>query len=229
MKQFALIVIVALSLTVPGQPACAMQQSIALGARVGTLGFGADVTVALNERVAIRGGAGFLGFDMDLTGRFGLADNRTANLAFPSVLYTAGAEVSSGLLRAGAGLLMRSGDPAYEITYGSGASISIGGGGYRQPEVRTLTTTLVSGSTAPYVLLGFGSNSTPGLSFLVDLGAVFHLDPRFDMTATGDAAVLNSSKFRNDLETERRQAEDDAGGFVNYWPIISVGLRYGLR
>ncbi|MCY4398046.1 MAG: hypothetical protein OXE96_01690 [Gemmatimonadetes bacterium] len=231
MKRFALIATVPLALTMPGQPASAMQQGIAVGARMGTLGVGADVVVALNDRIALRGGAAFFGFDVDLTGRFGLAGNRTARIALPTALYSMGAELSaaSGLLRAGAGLVFRSEDPLHEITYESGASISIGGGGYRYPEVLTVTTTLTSGSVAPYVLLGFGSNSAPGFSFVADIGAVLHLTPTFDMTATGDPAVLNSLKFRNDLDTERRQAEDDAAGFVNYWPVVSVGLRYGLR
>ena len=42
-------------------------------------------------------------------------------------------------------------------------------------------------------------------------------------------AVLNSPRFRADLATERRLAEDDAASVVRFWPIISVGVRYGLR
>ena len=124
---------------------------------------------------------------------------------------------------------MRSADPVYEITYGSGASIDVGGGYYREPEVSTLTTTLVSGSTAPYALLGFTPQLSPGIALLVDLGAAFPLDAGFEMSATGDPAVLNSSGFRVDLETERREAEDDAGVFLDVWPVISIGLRYALR
>ncbi len=229
MKRFTLIAVAALSLLAPARPVRALQEHVAVGARLGTLGIGADAVVAMSERFAVRGGAGFLGFGVDLTGRFGLADNRTAELSLPSALYTVGAEASFGVLRAGAGLLIRSGDPAYAITYGNGATIDIGGGFYTQPEVRTLTSTLVSGSTAPYVLVGLGSNSPGGLGFFVDLGAVLMLDAGFEMAATGDPAVLNSAAFRSDLEAERREAEDDAGGFVNYWPIVSVGLRYGLR
>ena len=229
MTRFTLIAVAALSLLAPGRPARALQEHVAVGARLGTLGIGADAVVPMNERFTVRGGVGFLGFDVDLTGRFGLADNRTAELSLPSALYTFGAEASFGVLRAGAGLLVRSGDPAYEITYGTGATIDIGGGFYTQSDVRTLTTTLVSGSTAPYVLLGIDSDLPNRLGFFADLGAVLMLDAGFEMTATGDPAVLNSAAFRSDLEAERREAEDDAGGFVNYWPIVSVGLRYGLR
>ncbi len=228
-KRSVVVVKFAGALAALGSPASAVQQDISVGARMGTLGLGAEVNVALHEHFAMRGGIGFLGFDVDLTGMFGLAANRTAELSLPTALVTIGAEASSGPFRAGAGLLTRSSDPTHEITYGSGATIDIGGGFYQEPEVRTVTTTLVSGSTAPYVLIGITSRPERGLEVLVDMGAVLHVNPKFDMTATGDPAVLNSSRFRTDLDVERRLAEEDAGSFVRFWPIVSLGVRYGLR
>lgn len=229
-RQLAAAAILALSLTAWSQSAQAFQGNVSLGVRAGTLGFGAEVVTALDERVAVRAGAGFLGFDLDLTGKFGLAGNRTAELSLPTGLLSLGVEFSfaSGLLRAGGGMVMRSNDPVHVITYESGASISIGGGGYRYPEVLTVTTTLTSGTAAPYVLVGLGSNSVRGLGLVLDLGAVLNVAPRFDMTATGDPAVMSSPGFRTDLEAERLQAEGDASVFVNVWPVVSLGLRYGL-
>ncbi len=230
MKRIVVVVTLALAQAALGRSADALQRSVALGLRAGTLGVGAEVVTALDERVAVRAGAGFLGFDVDLTGRFGLAGNRTAELSLPTALLSLGVELSaaSGLLRAGAGMVMRFDDPVHVIRYEEGASISIGGGGYRYPEVLTVTTTLVSRSTAPYVLVGIGSSAGRGFGVVLDLGAVLHLTPRFDMTATGDPAVMSSPGFRGHLELERLQAEDDAATFVTFWPIVSVGLRYGL-
>ena len=229
MKRFVKVVGLAVGVAASAQPVGAVQQDIAVGARLGTLGIGAEVAVELHDRLAIRGGAGFLGFNLDLTGMFGLASNRTAELSLPAMVYTLGAELSSGPFRVGAGLLRRSGDPTHEIAYQDSATIDIGGSFYQYPEVHTLTTTLVSGSTTPYVLFSLGSTPARGFGVVVDLGAVLHLNPQFDMTATGDPAVLNSSRFQTDLETERRSVEDDASRFVNFWPMLSVGLRYGLR
>ena len=229
MTRFVVPVILLASLLASGRPALALQGNISVGGRVGTLGMGAEVTVALNERVAIRGGIGFFGFEVDVTERSNLAANRTAKLSLPGALLTVGVERSFGVLRAEAGLLMKSGDPAYEITYGSGASIDIGGGYYREPDVSTLTTTFESRAIAPYALLGFAPSLSRRIALVVDLGAAFPLDAGLEMSATGDPAVLSSSGFRADLEAERRDAEADAGAFLNYWPIISIGLRYGLR
>ena len=230
MRRTVVAVALALTQAALGEPTQALQRNISLGLRAGTLGFGAEVVTALDERVAVRAGAGFLGFDVDLTGRFGLAGNRTAELSLPTALFSLGVELSgaSGLLRAGAGMVIRSDDPVHVIRYEEGASISIGGGGYRYPEVTAVTTTLVSGSTVPYVLVGIGSNSGRGFGAVLDLGAVLHLTPRFDMSATGDPAIMSSPGFRGHLELERLQAEDDSSTFVNFWPVVSVGLRYGL-
>lgn len=229
-RRVAAAVALAVALGVAAQPAWAFQGNVSVGVRAGTLGFGAEVVTALDERVAVRAGAGFLGFDLDLTGRFGLAGNRTAELSLPTGLLSLGVEFSfaSGRLRAGGGMVMRSNDPVHVITYESGASIRIGEGGYRHPEVLTVTTTLTSGTAAPYVLVGLGSNSVRGLGLVLDIGAVLNVAPRFDMTATGDPTVMSSPGFRADLEAERLQAEGDASIFVNVWPVVSIGLRYGL-
>ncbi len=206
----------------------AQRGDFAVGVRAGTLGLGADATFALNDQFALRGGAGFLGFDVGLTGRFGLADNRTAELDLPGALYTVGAEASVGAVRLGAGLLIKSGAPIYTVTYGDGALIEIGGNHYTQPEILTIATTVDSKSTALYALLGFGSQRSRGLSFAADLGVAFLQDVDLAMDPTGDPEVLASAAFRTDLEAERRETKDDAGGLLNFWPIVSIGMRYGF-
>ena len=219
---------VALSLLVAPPPARAMQYGISVGARAGTLGMGADVAVSLGDQIAIRGGAGLLAFDIDMTGRFGLADHRTAELSLPRALYTAGAEVSFLGLRVGAGVLIKSGDPTYRITLDPGATIEIGAGTYTEPQVRTVTTTYSWSSGSPYVHLGLGSLTSTGLGFVIDIGAVLLDDSRFSMTATGDQALITSSSFLQDIGAEERQVLDDAGGWADFWPIVSVGFRFGL-
>jgi len=102
-RRLSTAVAITLSLTAWVQPAQAFQANVSLGVRAGTLGFGAEVVAALDERVAVRAGAGFLGLDVDLTGRFGLAGNRTAELSLPTGLLSLGVEFAfaAGRLRAG--------------------------------------------------------------------------------------------------------------------------------
>lgn len=228
LKRIYPIICCALPLLAAAQPARALQGGISIGGRIGTLGIGPEVAVPVGGGITLRGGAGLLGFDLDMTGRFGLADHRTARLFFPKAFYTLGADISLGGLRAGAGLLVKSEDPSYRITLDPGAGIDIGAGTYTEPEVATLTTRFSWTGTAPYLLLGFGSHSGLGLGFFADIGAVVLPDAGFSMTATGNDALLASQPFRDNLELEERDARDDAGAWINYWPIVSIGLRFGL-
>lgn len=228
MPRIPVLAALSLSLLAAPAPVHAAQYGISVGARAGTLGIGADVAVALGDQIAIRGGAGLLGFDVDMTGRFGLADHRTAELALPRALYTVGAEVSFLGLRAGAGILIKSGDPIYRITLDPGASIDIGDNTYTEPQVGTLTTTYAWSSGAPYLTVGLGSLTGAGFGFVIDVGAVLLDDSRFSMTATGDQALITSSRFLQDLGTQEREVRDDAGGWADVWPVVSIGFRLGL-
>ena len=228
MRRYSVLTAVAVSLLAAASPARALQLGISVGARAGTLGIGADVAVPVGDRIAIRGGAGLLGFDLDMTGRFGLADNRTAKLSLPNAFYTAGAELSLPGLRVGAGILLKSEDPSYRITLDPGATIDIGANTYTEPEVGTLTTTYSWSSGAPYVHLGLGSLASTGFGFVIDVGAVLLEDSSFSMSATGDQAVITSRRFLDDLLAEEREVKDDAGGWADFWPIVSLGFRFGL-
>lgn len=228
MKKILPPLILILSLTATAPPPALAMQNIMVGGRAGTLGIGPEVAVGLNEQITLRGGAGLLGFDMNLTGRFGLADKRTAKLTFPKAFYTLGADFQLTSLRVGGGILFKSRDPTYRVTLDEGASIDIGDGKYTEPEVRTLTTTLSSGDRAPYLLLAFGSRSTSGLAITADIGLVRLSGAELTMVATGDRDLLDSKEFLANLELEEEETRDDFGNFVNYWPIISVSVRYGL-
>ena len=228
MKRRLLLFAVVPSLLGPAGPARAMPQDKAVGARVGTLGFGADVVVPVHDHVAVRGGIGLLGFDIDLTGRFGLDDNRTATLTLPKAFYTLGAEVRLGSLRVEAGILLKSGEPSYLVALGRGAHIEIGDTLYHQTDVNTLTTTLSSGAASPYVLLGFGWMVSSAFSFGADIGVAMPAGVELTMAATGNEAVVESASFRDDLALKVNDSNDQAGGFVRFWPIVSIGVRYGL-
>lgn len=228
MRRALPLLVVAVSLHSPASPARAMQD-ISVAGRVGTMGLGADVAVRVHERVTVRGGTGLLGFDMDLTGRFGLDDDRTATLSLPRAFHMLGADLRLGSLRVGAGALFKSGEPAYQVTLDPGANIVIGSSTYEETEVKTLTTTLSSGVAAPYLLLGFGSRFASGFSFVADIGVALPTGVELTMAATGDREVMESPSFRDNLEQKKSETNDDAGGFVNYWPIISVGMSYRIR
>ena len=222
----SLLILAVLSLAAAA-PARAMQ-GVAIGGRAGTLGVGAEVAFLLNDWIALRGGAGLLGVDADLTSVSGLEENRTGTLALPKSIYTFGADLEVGNFRIGGGMLYKERDPAYAIRLGEGAEIDIGEGTYTEPEVTKLTTTLVSEAWAPYVLIGFGQHTSWGLGLFLDVGVAFLDRPVLEMSATGERSVLTSRSFRDDLRAEQQSVRKDAGDLVNYWPILNLGLQFGV-
>ena len=203
-------------------------QSVWLGGRVGTLGVGADISIAASDWFVLRGGAGLLGVETDLTTVSGLDDNRNGILALPRAFYTVGADIEIGNFRIGGGMLYKGDDPHYAIRLGDGATIDIGEGTYTAPEVTQLTTTLFSDAWAPYALVGFGQHTSSGLGLFLDVGVAFLDHPELSMSATGDGSVLRSRGFRDDLHAEQQSVRKDMGDLVNFWPILNLGIRYGI-
>ncbi len=222
----AALVLVTASVIVTTSSAAA--QSVWLGGRAGTLGVGADISIAASDWLILRGSAGLLGVETDLTTISGLADNRSGILALPKPFYTIGADIEVGNFRIGTGMLYKGEDPHYAIRLGDGATIVIGEGTYTEPEVTELTATLLSDAWAPYVLVGFGQHTSSGLGLFLDIGVAFLDHPELRMSAAGDASVLRTRGFRADLRAEQRSVREDMGDLVNFWPILSLGVRYGI-
>lgn len=229
MKRRAILflsLIVTASLTLMPLPASAMQLTI--GGRAGTLGVGAELVVITNEVVSLRAGAGFAGLDADVTTLFGLDENRKGSLAVPKSMYTLGLDFSVGNFRLGGGVLYKERNPVYALDLGDGARIDIGENTYTQPQVTSLTTTLVSGEWAPYALVGLGQHVAKGLGLFLDVGVAFLGEPELAMSATGSGRVIGSRRFRSDLTAEERSLREDAGDLVKYWPILSLGVQFGF-
>ena len=203
-------------------------QNLTIGARTGTLGHGAEIVLVTNRVFSLRAGAGLMGLDADITSVSGLEDNRTGTLVVPRSVYTLGADLAVGNFRIGGGVLYKKSDPVYAITLGDGAEIDIGHSTYTAPEVTRLSTTLVSESWAPYVLVGLGQHMGRGLGLFLDAGVAFLDEPALAMSADGDGRVLASRRFRRDLRAEEEELRSDAGDLVRYWPILSLGVQFGF-
>jgi hypothetical protein len=217
MMRMALVVAV----TVVTLPGAAFAQSFGIGVRGGTFGFGGEVSIRLMDNLGVRGGVGVLPFEY--SGDFG--DVRYS-VKPTSPLMNAGVDFFPGFgsLRVGAGLLFVTNTT--DLTGEYTGTVDIGGRTYRGDEVGTLTGALDHGSMAPYLNLGFGGRGR-GVGLFLDLGAAFMPDPTLTLEASGPAA--NNPQFRQDLEEERRNAEEDARKYLRIFPVISLGLRFGLN
>ena len=200
-------------------PQSLIGQGFAIGARAGTLGFGAEAALGLSDHFVVRGGLG--SFIFDFTGDYGEVEYAVTP---PSMTGTLGIDLypGDGSFRLMAGLMFRDGD--FEMESGNiteHGPIEIGDGEY--DESGTLHGTLATKSTAPFLGIGFGRHTDGGFGFFVDLGVAFVGEADVTLEAQGPIATVPG--FQEDLEREAQFIEDEAAPYLKYWPILSLGVK----
>lgn len=202
-------------------PHRAEAQRLGIGGRVGSLGVGPEVAIGLGERVVLRGGMGLMPLEPSIT--LGDID---VTFELPTS-YTLGVDVYlNGALRIGAGFLFRSEDPRFTGVFT--ADQDIGGQTFTPQEIGTLIARLDSEGQVPYALIGFGKHTAPGVGLFLDLGVAFLGAPGFRLDTEGGTLSDDSGPLRTALDAEAAQFEEDAGRYLELWPILSLGLRIGI-
>ena len=203
-------------------PQGAEAQGIGVGVRGGFLGFGGEAAMELRRSVVLRGGYGV--FPVDFTGEY---SGVSYTVTPPSSIGNLGIDLYPGGrgFRIVAGLMSRSGN--VELLSGDlseGSPVQIGDGEYNEPG--TISGVLKSKTTAPFVGIGFGRHTAPGLGLFLDFGVAFTGDPEVSLDAAGP--IREVPGFLDNLRKEEREIEDAGGGLLKYWPVFSVGIRLGI-
>jgi len=198
----------------------ARARQLAVGARAGTLGLGGEAALGLGERFAARVGIGVFPVD--------LPEITVEELDFlvtpPDRFITAGLDLypfGSGLRLMG-GMLFRSGD------IGLGTSVAPGDrvGDIVVDRNGSLSGALVQGSSGPFVGVGFGKHTAGGFGLFLDLGVAFLGSGRVEIT--GSENLLQLPGIQAEIDRVAREAEDQAGGYIELWPVFSVGFKMAL-
>lgn len=208
------------ALLVFGLPGAAFGQ-IGVGARVGTLGIGGEVSVGVAPRLALRGGIGALPFEYNST-----YSGLEYTVSPPGTIWNLGVDFHTGMagLRLTAGILHR---PQFDLEGHYTGATQFGGQTYNG-------TIDVTGSmkndneTAPYFAIGFGRTSGPGIGLFVDAGVALLGDGRIRLTGTCGDCGAAQQQFQSDLDAEAAQAEDEFGEFLKVHPVLQIGLRLGI-
>lgn len=200
-------------------PASASGQGISIGARAGTLGFGAEAAVGVSYNLVVRGGIGSYIFEYKTE-----LDDLEYTIKPPSMVGSVGIDFypGGGSFRFIGGLMFRDGDFAAE----SDDVSTIGGveiGDVEYTEAGTLHGTISNKSTAPFIGIGFGKHTQGEFGFFIDLGVAFTGDAEFSLEAKGDLA--SAPGLQAELDKEVQAAEDDFGSYLRYWPILNLGIK----
>lgn len=194
---------------------------VGIAGRVSTLGLGGELAIDLTERFTLRGGIGVTPVEPSTS--LGDID---VSLELPT-WYNVGLDIYlNGAMRLGGGVLFKREDPRFtgEFT----ANQNIGGQDFTPQEIGRLIAVLDSPGQVPYALIGFGKHTAPGAGLFVDIGVAFLGAPDIRMSTEGGTLPDDSGSLRTALDAEEQEFEEDAGRYLQFWPIFSLGFRIGM-
>ncbi len=196
-------------------------QGIGIGAKVGTLGIGVDITKSFTS--TLNGRIGINSFTFDASGTESDIDY-DADLNLESAGVFVDWHPFSGGFRTTVGALLNNNE--LDMTAKSAVNYDIGGTTYSPAEIGTFGGNVSFNDIAPYVGIGWGNAVDAGqrLTFSFDVGVLMQGSPKVDFTASGGTLSSDPTLLAN-LKTEEQQLEDSLNDYDVY-PVISLGLAY---
>lgn len=222
MKRKRVVRALALGLAASAAAAISLAQGVALTAKVGTTGVGADLTVGLARSLNLRLGA--------------QAWTRSETRSEQEIEYDADLKLVSGELL----LDVHPGGRGFRISGGAivngnevtavsteNAVYTINGVRYPVGLVGRLEGRVDTNTLAPYLGIGWGNAVAPGgpWRFAIDVGAFYQGKPKVSLTAHPIIPILLPARFEQDLEAERKDIENDLDSY-RFYPVVSLGVSY---
>ena len=193
---------------------------VGVTAKIGTLGYGADVTVTLMPRLNLRAGVALFDYDFEEDAEEGEAVEVQVGLDWQTVSLLVDWHLWEGGFRASGGLILNnneivaSADPNDLVEIGNGEYI-----------VSSLSGEITFPEVVPYLGIGYGNAAGEGhWHFAFDLGVMFQGTPDVELRATAANPFLQSA-VNADLAIEKADLEEDVESFTLY-PVLSLGLSY---
>ena len=203
---------------------------VGMGLRAGTLGFGADVDIGMNDKLALRFAYNFLDYDRTVEDTEVTYDGKLKISSFSGYLdwhvFGGGFRLSVGAVGSG---------PKFEVdgTPAPGEAVEINGTLYDRTELGSLSGEIkIGNSVAPYIGLGYGNvvSEKHRITLLFDLGAIYGGTPDVNLSATCGPAISGNptacAQLQRDVQVEIDALKEDASE-VKWYPVISLGL--GIR
>ena len=212
----------ALGLAANAAAAISLAQGVALTAKVGSTGVGADLTVGLARSLNLRLGA--------------QAWTRSETRTEQEIEYDADLKLVSGELL----LDVHPGGRGFRISVGAivngnevtavsteNAVYTINGVRYPVGLVGRLEGRVDTNTLAPYLGIGWGNAVVAGgpWRLAIDAGAFYQGKPKVSLTAHPLIPILLPARFEQDLEAERQDIENDLDSY-RFYPVVSLGVSY---
>lgn len=200
----------------------------AVSAEVGTLGYGANLGWALNDKTELV--AGWAGGDLgDIKDNFDVKDvNYNVETDFSNPYVGVQMRPASNWLTVGAGTIFPDNEIKVKANPTNG-SVKIKGKEYQfTSNDATLNGTIKNkNDIAPYLTVGFRPNLNNHWGVFGELGAAYMGRQEVEVTGKGTFVEKNTGLTRNaDFVANKAKKELEAQDYTKWWPIAKLGLTY---
>ena len=198
---------------------------MALGVKAGTTGLGGELTFGINKWLNLRGGYNWFTTD--------------AHLKIDDVKYDADIDLDtfdllvdlhpfSGVFRITGGVYWHQDGTAELEATPKRAWTKIGDHRYQPATIGTISGRAdVKNDCVPYVGIGWGNSveDDAALTLSLDIGVMFQSYDVSPLYATGTGMTSSDGTFREDLQKERKNIQDDLDDWRIY-PVVALSLAY---
>ena len=194
----------------------------ALGAEIGTAGYGPTVIFTFSKYLTATAGYTWLSYNYD-------ASSTDANYQGKLKLSNVQAYVNwhpfAGTFHISAGAFVSNNRVGVTGQPKSSTTFDVGGTTYTAAQVGTLSGNVeLAKNTEPYI--GFGWAKKPingGIGFFVEFGVLFTSTAKASLGSTGP--IANDPTFQTNLRKEEKDINHDLKP-LRYYPIVQAGLLY---
>jgi hypothetical protein len=208
-----------------------------VGVKAGTVGYGADISVALTQTINARLSLTSINID-DLNESITIGDSVNEGTVDTTMKLDFGANallidwyVFDGTFHVTGGMMKNNGKVSFSGILQD--SVTINGQDFDASDIDGAISGSVSlgDSYQPYLGIGWGrkASNDPGLSLSVEVGVAL-LDPKANLSATVNSTGTNTLS-QSELDARINDAEKDINSELSVfeaWPVLSIGLNYAF-
>jgi len=203
------------------------RSNLSVTGKIGTLGLGAELDIALTDSLGARIGLNSYSYQYN-------ADSSTVNYDFHLKLQTVSAladwyPFDDSSFRTSIGVMYNNNKVSLD-GQPTGGTYTINGNTYSSTDVGSLQGTMSFNKVAPYIGIGWGKPSPTGRGWgmTTDFGVLFQGSPKTSLVATCGSAIAGTTsctQLQSDTAAENTKLQNDLGNF-KFWPVASIGISY---
>jgi hypothetical protein len=195
---------------------------LSLTGKIGTLGLGAELDIALTDSLGARIGLNAFTYKYN-------ANSSTVNYDFNLKLQTVSAladwyPFDESSFRTSVGVMYNNNKVSLN-GQPTGGTYTINGNPYSAGAISSLQDEITFNKLAPYIGIGWGkpAPTNQGWGMTTDFGVLFQGSPKTNLTVT--CTGIGPCPTATDIAAENNKLQNDLSNF-KFWPVASIGITY---